>query len=453
MKMPTRKVRRSTFTLSLLLIAAAPAPGSAAESTGAQDTLHLSLDRALEIGRRENPQVQQAGYQRAAAGAGLWDAYGDLLPQVGLQGTAQRTEQGSFAFFGREFESPQTYSTFYQWDFTHSLLDSGRDLFRIRGARAEVDEAIAAYDVAWWDTRSEIARQYLTARRQQALVGQAEREVDRLEGHLRLAEGRYEVGAVTKSDVLQAQLGISQAEVALLEARQGALEARLALRRLLGGELPAGPFTLTTDFEVFPPPFDADNLVARAMEAHPSLHEIEAQQAADEAGLWIARSGYLPGLQFQYSLSRSITDTSGFTFSDFDNRNFYALSLNWQLFDRFDRHNQISQANAALQSSRAEERRRTLSIEETVRTAYARLMTAYQAYQANQASVAFATEDLRLAEGRYRAGAGAFVDLLDARVRAAQTETDLIASTYDFYLALTQLELGTGLDLFPERGP
>lgn len=444
-----KTARRYTLALGLLLTASG---GAAPRAFGqaAADSIRLSLARALEIGRQENPQVMQADYQRAAAGAGVWDAYGDLLPQVSLQGLAQRSDQGTFAVFGREFESPRTYSTVYQWDFTHSLLDSGRDLFRIRGARAEVDRAIAAYDVQWWETRAEIERQYLTARRQQALVVQAEREVDRLAEHLRVADARYEVGAVTKSDVLQARLSLNQGEVAVLEARQGAEEAVLALRRLLGGELPAGPVLLSTDFEVFAPPFAADDLVARALEAHPSLDEIEAQEEADQAGLWIARSAYLPGLQFQYSLSRSVVDTTGFTLSDFENRNFYALSLNWQLFDRFDRNNQISKANAALQSSRAEERRRALSIEESVRTAHSRLMTAWRAYRANLASVELAAEDLRLGEGRYRTGAGSFVDLLDTRVRAAQAETDLIASTYDFYLALVQLEQGTGLDLFPE---
>lgn len=439
-----------TLALVILLTAGIGSVARGQEVAGG-DSLRVSLARALEIGRQQNPAIRQAGYQRSAAGAGLWDAYGNLLPQVTLQGQAQRTESGSFAFFGSEFQSPETYSTVYQWNFTHSLLDAGRDLFRIRSARAEADEAIAAYDLEWWETRAEIGRQYLTARRQDALARQAEREVERLTEHLRLAEARYQVGAVTKSDVLQAQLSLNQGEVAVLEARQAAGEALLALRRLLGGDLPDGPVALTSEFEVFEPPFEADHLVAQALRSHPGLRQIDAQEMADAAGLWIARSAYLPGVQFQYSLSRSVVDTSGFNFSDFDDRNFYALSLSWELFDGFTRHNQISRANAALQSSRAERERRELAMEEAVRAAHSRLLTAFRAHQANLISVELAEEDLRLGEARYRTGAGSFVDLLDAQVRAARAETDRIASTYDFYLALVQLEQGTGLDLFPER--
>ncbi len=443
-----RGVRVLVALVTGVLALPSPAP---AQEPARSDSLALSLSRALEIGRQENPALRQAGYQRSAAGAGLWEAYGNLLPRVGLQGQAQRFDGGTFAFLGGEFEAPSTYTTSYQWDFTHSLLDAGRDLFRIRAARAGAREAVATYDLEWWVTRADIQGQYLEARRQQALADQAAREVERRREHLRLAEARYRVGAVTRSDVLEARLAVGQGEVTVLEARQGMQEAILALRRLLGGELPPGAVRLTTDFEVFHPPFDVESLLAGAYERHPSLREIDAQEEADAANLWIARSTYLPSLQFQYGLSRSVVDTAAFQFSEFDERGFYALSLSWELFDGFSRHYESSRANAALQSARAERDRRRLEIEETVRAAHSRLLTAEAAYRTNVTNVELAREDLRLGEGRYETGAGSFLDLLDARVRASEAETELIASTYDFYQALVELERASGLDLFPEE--
>lgn len=433
--------------VALLLLA----PGLRAQVPAPEDSLPLSLAGALEIGRQENPRLRQAGHQRSAAGAGLWEAYGNLLPRVGLQGQAQRFEGGTFALLGGEFETPSTYTTSYQWDFTHSLLDAGRDLFRIRAARADARQAVAAYDLEWWATRADIQRQYLEARRQQALAGQARREVERRAEHLRLAEARYRAGEVTRSDVLEARLALGQGEVAVLEAGQARQEAILALRRLLGGQLPPGAVRLTSEFRIFDPPFEIETLLARAYERQPSLREVAAQEQAEAANLWIARSAYLPSLQFQYGLSRSVVDTADFRFSDFDARGFYAVSLSWQLFDGFSRHHQASRANAALQSARAERDRRRLEVEERVRTAHSRLLTAHAAYRTNLTNVELAREDLRLGEGRYETGAGSFLDLLDARVRASQAETDLIGSTYDFYLALAELESASGLDLFPEE--
>ena len=426
-------------------------PAARAQEPSPADSVPLSLGRALDLGRQANPRVRQAGYQRSAAGAGLWEAYGNLLPHVSLQGYAQRFGQGTFGFMGGEFETTTSYTTSYQWDFTHSLLDAGRDLFRIRAARAEAREAVASYDLEWLNTRADIETQYLEARRERALVAQAEREVERLREHLRLAEARYEAGDVTRSDVLEARLALGQGQVDVLEARQRREEALLALRRLLGGELEAGPVRLTSDFQVFDPPFNVEGILARAYERHPSLQEIDAQEEADAASLWIARSAYLPSLQFQYGLSRSVVDSMDWQFSDFDKRDFYAISLSWQVFDGFSRHHEASRANASLQSARAERERRRLEVEEEVRVADSRLRTARAAYRTNLANVELATEDLRLGEGRYETGAGSFVDLLDARVRASEAETELIAATYDFYQALVELERASGLDLFPEE--
>jgi outer membrane protein TolC len=441
-------VRPLLPVLAALALLAAPA---GAQEPAPSDTVALSLGHALDLGRQANPRVRQAGYQRSAAGAGLWEAYGNLLPHVSLQGNAQRFGEGTFTFLGGEFETPVSYTTSYQWDFTHSLLDAGRDLFRIRAARADAREAVASYDLEWLNTRADIQSQYLEARRETALAAQAEREVERLSEHLRLAEARHEAGEVTRSDVLEARLELGRGEVDVLEARQRRDEALLALRRLLGGELESGPIRLTSDFQVFDPPFDVEGILARAYERHPSLREIDAQEEADAAGLWIARSAYLPTLQFQYGLSRSVVDSLDFRFSDFDERGFYAFSLSWELFDGFTRHHEASRANAALQSARAERELRRLEVEEGVRVAESRLRTARAAHRTNQANVELAAEDLRLGEGRYETGAGSFVDLLDARVRASEAETDLITATYDFYQALVELERASGLDLFPEE--
>jgi outer membrane protein len=441
---------RMLGTTALLIGALLPALPVAAQETAA-DSLPLSLREALDLGLQRNPQVLSAGYTRSAAGAGLWDAYGNFLPRINFSGQVQRVNQGTFFLFGSEFESPQSYNTSYSWEITHSLLDSGRDLLRLKSAHANVDHAIAGYDLQSLSTATQIETQYLEARRQQALVDRARFEVEQRRQQLALAQGRYDVGTVTRSDVLLARLELNRADVAVLQAVQRHEEARLDLRRLLGGSLPERPLELTTDFPVFQPAYDVQDLVARALREHPSLRESRAQQEADAAQLWMARSAYLPSLQLQYGIQRTAADTLDFVFSDFAAQSVVGVALTWQVFGGFERHNQTSQANAALQSARAEEVSRALQIEQDVRTAHSRLLTAYASHQAAELSVELASEDLRLGEGRYRTGTGSFVDLVDARTRSALADAELISATYDFYLALVQLELATGLNLLPDE--
>ena len=165
-------LRLTLGTLALclgLVLSAAPA---LSQETGA-DSLPLSLREALDIGLQRNPQVLTAGYSRSAAGAGLWDAYGNFLPRVNLSGQLQHVDQGTFVLFGTEFDSPESYNTGYSWDITHSLLDSGRDWLRLKNARANVDQAIAGYDLQTLSTATEIETQYLEAGRRLARVERA----------------------------------------------------------------------------------------------------------------------------------------------------------------------------------------------------------------------------------------------------------------------------------------
>jgi outer membrane protein len=440
----------SLRTIGIIAFALAlSASPSAAQ--GPADSLSLTLSEALDLGLQRNPRVLTAAYNRSAAGAGMWDAWGNFLPRVSLSGQVQRVDQGSFVLFGAEFDSPKSYNTGYSWDVTHSLLDSGRDLLRLKSARANVDRAVAAYDLQALQTATEIETRYLEARRQQALVELARAQIEQRRAQLDLAQARYDVGSVTRSDVLLARLDLNRAEVGLLQSQQGLEEAVLALHSLLGGALPDRPLDLTTSFDVFQPNYDLDELLARSLEGHPGIRESRAQQSADAAQLWIARSAYLPSFQLQYSLQRTAADTTEFVFSDFAEQSYVGVALSWQLFGGFQRYNQTSQANAALQASREDEVSRELQVREDVRTAHSRLETAYASHQAAVLAVELAAEDLRLGEGRYSTGTGSLVDLVDARTRSTQAEVDLITATHDFYLALVQLELATGLRLLPDE--
>ena len=269
----SRPIRGLFALLFGLLAIAAPARGQQPA-----DSLELTLRQALDIGLQRNPQILIAGYNRSAAGAGLWDAYGNFLPRVNLSGQFQRVDEGTFFLFGSEFQSPRSYNSSYSWDLTHSLLDSGRDIFRLKSARANVDQAIAGYDLQSLATATEIETQYLEARRQQALVDRSNFEVEQRRQQLALAQGRYDVGAVTRSDVLQGRLELNRAEVAVLQANQRLEEARLALRSLLGGEIPDRPLDLTTDFQVFDR--EADVLVVEPQAVKAPLDADDLEQVA-----------------------------------------------------------------------------------------------------------------------------------------------------------------------------
>lgn len=59
-----------------------------------------------------------------------------------------------------------------------------------------------------------------------------------------------------------------------------------------------------------------------------------------------------------------------------------------------------------------------------------------------------ARESLDLAEGRYEAGVGLSLEVTDAQVAAAKSETDYVQALYDYQLAAARLAkaMGKGLE-------
>jgi outer membrane protein TolC len=50
-----------------------------------------------------------------------------------------------------------------------------------------------------------------------------------------------------------------------------------------------------------------------------------------------------------------------------------------------------------------------------------------------------ARENLEIAQGRYEAGVGPYLEVTDAQLSAVNAETDRIQALYDYYLAAARL--------------
>jgi outer membrane protein TolC len=62
-------------------------------------------------------------------------------------------------------------------------------------------------------------------------------------------------------------------------------------------------------------------------------------------------------------------------------------------------------------------------------------------------AVAAATEDLRVQQARYRAGASTFLDELTSETNLTQARTSLVQARYDYQIARATLERVLGREL------
>ena len=471
-------------------------------AVGAQARATLSLDEALEIARRNNPQYQQSLTGRTRAQANSRAAWGALLPSADASAGASFRE-GRSQFFGGVAFGATSDIVSSSWNLSASSRISLNSFNNIKRANASLDAADADVGAALFLLQATVTQQYLLALQTQARSALQDTLVVQQRLLLELAQARAGVGLVTSLDVKRAEVGLGQQEVAALRASNAAEVARLQLFQQLGVPMPEG-IELSSQLTVTAPSFQLNDLLTQARRDNPSLRAVQAREQVAVAGVRSARGEYTPTLSFNASVgaftqqqtnidgavaqaqagalsSRAscfttdslrvgagmpsiATQCNAITFTPeqaaairanndkfpFDfTRQPYNLSMNISLplFDGLGRETRLQEANASRLDAQYSVRRAELALTADVTSAYVSLQAAHRAVQLQTRNAATAREALQLAEELYRVGSRTFVDLTTARAEYERAETDRIDAVYEFHRAYAALENAVGRTL------
>lgn len=176
------------------------------------------------------PDIRQAEQQLIAANANIGAARAAFFPKISLTaGVGSASSELSGLFKNGS------------WGFTLApqlllpIFDAGRNQAALEGAQAARDIAVAQYEKAiqagFREVADALAGRETLARQLLALEAQAESEAQRL----RLVELRYQQGASSQLEWLDAQRSVFAARQAAVQARLATLQNQVALYKALGG--------------------------------------------------------------------------------------------------------------------------------------------------------------------------------------------------------------------------
>lgn len=437
-------MRLSRFRTALLALSVAGVTAAAQDSV---PRTTLSLTEALEIARRNNPQYLQAVTGQTRARSGLRSAYGSLLPSADASlGGSYR--EGRPQFFGGVAFGATSDIISSSWGLSANARYSYGTFANIRRANAQLDAANADLEAALFTLRNGVSAQFLLALQTQARASFQDTLVVQQRLQLELARARAGVGAGTSLDVMRAEVGLGQQEVAALRANNTAEVARLQLFQQLGVPMPDG-VELTADLTVVAPVFQLEDLLTMARRGNPALLAMLARERASEATLRSARGEYTPTLSFSASVGGNAQAPVDSAFPSVFTRQPYnvSASLSLPLFDGFGREQRLQEASASRTDARYNTRRQELQLTADVTSALVTVQASHRAVELQARNATTARQALQLAEERYRVGANTFVDLTTARAEFERAETDRIDAVYEYHRAFAALESAVGRTL------
>ncbi len=412
----------------------------------------ITADEAARIALKNQPDI-------AAAVAGVTTAQGrnqqaksGLLPTVSVSGSLNHVHSfsgdiaggsggigGSGGTTGGFFGATQGYQT--SASVRQLLFDFDRTRNLVRQAGSNERAADAGISRAQADVVLSVKQAFYNYVQNQRLVEVNESNLKSQQARLDLAQARLKAGLGPPPDVVRAQTAVADAILNLSLARNNASVSRVRLAQLMGID-PRTPIETSDAHEADVSAVDFNAMVTAALKQRPETVQAQASLKAAEFGRTAAKTGDAPSISANGFLSargNALPPRSSFAA--------VGASVQWDPFDSGLTAGKVKEAQGFIDAAKAALRSAELAVTSDVAQAYLTLKTAEQRVTTAAAEVANAQETVRLAEGRYRAGVGTFIDVTDAQSALVTARTNQVnaVSAVDQARAALARAIGAGV--------
>ncbi len=421
--------------------------------TSFADDNKLSLRDCIETALKNQPSILAS---RANIDAGLGretQAASPYYPQVTASTGYSESKQLGGALGGET--TSKSYTTTLQ--VSQLLYDFGK--------------TGNAYDAARWGTRSSehdaervkqevvlnVKQAYFALLQADKLVEVAQKTVEQNESHLSQAQAFFRAGSKPRFDVTRAEVDVNNAKLSLINAKNSVRVRTIALNNAMGID-PSRATQITDELFAVPPLPTLEQAQEDALKSRPELIKAGADIEAAQARVKAEEANYRPTLSangaYNWAHGTTETDFGGQSLPGFSGQTLQSdiqdswnagITLTVPLFQGGLTRGRVSEARANLLALKAQRDTIRQAILLELNQAFADLEGAQARVDVMESTVKKAQENLELAQGRYEAGIGPYIEVTDAQLSAVNAETDHIQAMYDYQLAAARLLKAIGL--------
>jgi NodT family efflux transporter outer membrane factor (OMF) lipoprotein len=292
----------------------------------------------------------------------------------------------------------------------------GRLRRSLENAHALADASAADLRSAKLSIQTQLATSYLTLRETDAELRLVNDTVVAYQRALEIAQNRYNVGTAIKSDVLQAQTQLANAQESASELVVERAQTEHAIAALIG--VAPGRFTLEAqpDWHTESPEVPA-GLPSTLLQRRPDIISAERRVAAANASIGVQEAAYFPSLTLTGSYS-FLSTAIGTLFRSSNAAHSAGASVAQTVFDAGETRARVSGARAAYDQSVAEYRQAVLTAFQDVEDQLVSSRQLVQQYELRRQASEAADETERLTLNQYRAGTVSFTNVVVAQTSA-----------------------------------
>ena len=417
-----------------------PGPGLAAE--------RLSLRECIDIAVKNQPSIRTARDNVLAGQGREMQAASPYFPQV-----AASTGYSENYAFGGAFGNSNTKSYATSLSVSQMLYDFGKTGNSYATAKYGTQSLEHEVDRVAQDVVLSVKQSYYAVLASKKLVEVARTTIEQTEGHLRQAEAFFRAGSKPRYDVTRAEVEVNSANLGLINARNAVRLRTIALNNAMGID-PGRATEIVEELPSVPALPSLDRAQADALQNRPDMKRMDADIEAARARVAAEQAGYLPTLSASaaYNWLNGTTDMGQFRGAqlkgDLQNSWNAGIFLTMPLFQGGMTKGRVGEARADLLALEAQRDATKQAVLLEVNQAFADMESASARVAVMEKSLQKARENLDIAQGRYKAGVGPYIEVTDAQLSAVNAETDRIQALYDYHLAIARLLRAMGFKTY-----
>ncbi len=428
----------------------------------AQDRKVLSLDDCIKLALENNSQLKNKKRDVQLAGTDVTLARSSLLPVINstfgsgkfIQGERRRIgdvpvgidtltgeviyEQKTFVQNKIERNSHYAYITLNQ-----TLWDWGRNWRSLKQADLGKQSALLSLLSTEHTVVYNVKQAYFELLKAIKLGDVYKEAVKVSEEQLKRTEVMHELGSVALADVYKAKVQLGNDQVNLITQKNVIIKAKNDLIYALGLEPDTDIEIESIDPDMALLPISRKEALTAAVQRNPDLKYYQLNIDNYHHEKKKAQIAFLPRISGSISYSRDNE-----LFNRVYNKNLnqdYSVRLGVQLdlniFKGFADRAELQRQTLNYEKAREDYIDQQRQLKANVTQAYLNVKAYQEIAEINETNLEAASEDLRLAQERYKIGAGTLIEVINAQLAMTQARSNLVAAKYNARIARAYLEL------------
>ena len=397
---------------------------------GQTEINQLSLNEAIEIGVRQNPELLQSAENINAAKGRFWK--GISLPQpeleLSLEYAPVNTSLSNY--------SERTFAISQSFEFPTNYFLKGNKYSK------EEEIALEQYLLKKYELVKQIKSAYFKVLADQSIVKYSEENLIISDDFYKKAQIRYNVGEGTNIEELTAKVQLSEAKNKLEIAKNNLNTSLAELNYVLGyGNQNKTPSLQLTDSLVYTEHnLSLETVYQTAEETNPQIKEAELNNGIAGVEKTLAWSSLLPNFNLAY-FKQSRDGDSGFYGASFG----VSVPL-WFIMDQ----------RGAIQEASANESISEAILQQTKNEIRLKLKNAYTNYVNNKQQIKTYTDDIlpqteevyRTAIKSYDAGELSYLEYMQVKQLVINARENYITALFNYNNSLFELEEIIGKNIY-----